>query len=93
MLHQFQSVVSIQIVQSPALLKEHVSLYEDFTEPLKGYSASRSIKKLVKHLEKILSQHNITEDKVITLLTKLFHLLVILSLLTESSACLLSTCL
>ena len=54
----------VQVVQSPTQLKEQLYLYEDTINPFRGYSAVKSTKKLVKHLERVQSQYNIAEDKV-----------------------------
>ena len=54
----------VQVVQSPTQLKEQLYLYEDMMDPFRGYSAVKSTKKLVKHLERVQSQYNIAKDKV-----------------------------
>lgn len=52
------------MVQSPTQLKDQLYLYANVLDPVRGYSAVRNTKKLVKHLERVQSQYNIAEDKV-----------------------------
>ena len=64
MIPSLNTYTHLQIVQSPSQLKEQLFLWEDFTDSLRGYSAVKSVKKLVKHLEKMQSQYNIAADQV-----------------------------
>jgi len=56
--------IHFKVVQSPTQLKDQLYLYANVLDPVRGYSAVRNTKKLVKHLERVQSQYNIAEDKV-----------------------------
>ena len=64
--------------------KEQFLLYEDFTSSTGGYTPVKNLKKLVKSLERLQSQYNLTPDKVTFSYSRWPHD-VLDSLLAESS--------